>query len=102
VANEGYVLNKRCFWDLVRIRYGWDLSRLPETCECGSKSSIEHGLSCKKGGFISLRHNQLRNLTARLMQETCRDVRIEPSLQKLTGKAFGERNANTADEARVK
>ena len=25
---------------------------------------MDYALSCKKGGFISLRHNQIRNLTA--------------------------------------
>ena len=101
IKSEGYVLNKQCFWDLIRIRYGWHLSRIPETCECGSKFSIEHGISCKKGGFVSLRHNQLRNITARLLQETCRDIRVEPCLQHLTGETFAENTANTSDEARV-
>ena len=77
IKTEGYVLNKQSFWDLIHIRYGWELSRLPMTCECGSTFNIQHALSCKKGGFISIRHNHLRKLTARLLQETCRDVCIE-------------------------
>ena len=31
----------------------------------------------------------------------CRDVRIEPTLQKLTGEQFEQRAANTSDEARL-
>ena len=71
LAEEGYHLTKQNFWDLIRFRYGWQLSRLPGTCECGSSFSIDHALSCKKGGFISLRHNEIRNVTANLLSEFC-------------------------------
>ena len=29
IADEGYELNKELFWDLIRIRYGYQLKRLP-------------------------------------------------------------------------
>ena len=99
--DEGYMLNKQEFWDLVNIRYGWPLSRTPRTCACGSNFNIEHALTCKKGGFITLRHNRLRNITASLLKELCHDVRFEPTLQKLTGEQFEQRAANTSDEARL-
>ena len=101
LKDEGYVLNKRNFWDLIKIRYGWQLSRLPENCECGSKFTIDHALSCKKGGFVTLRHNQIRNITACLLKEVCHDVRIEPPLQQLTGENLHERISIKTDEARV-
>ena len=87
IKDEGYVLNKQCYWDL---RFGWNLTRLPESCECGTNFTIDHALSCKKGGFVSLRHNKNRNITASLLRETCEDVRIEPCLQHLTGETFEE------------
>ena len=43
LKDEGYVVNKQSFWDLIRIRYGWELSRLPDknkTCECGRNTSL--------------------------------------------------------------
>ena len=101
LETEGYVLNKQLFWDLVRIRYGWELNKLPEKCACGSNFDLQHALSCKKGGFISIRHNQIRNITASLLNETCKDVRIEPTLQKLTGENLQARTANVSDEARL-
>ena len=101
LKDEGYILNKQTFWDLIRIRYGWELLRLPENCECGSKFSVEHALSCKKGGFITLRHNQIRNLTAGLLKEVCHDVCIEPRLQQLTGESLIERSANKSADARL-
>ena len=85
IADEGYDLHKELFWDLIRIRYGYQLNRLPTTCECGSKFNLQHALSCKKGGFVSLRHNELRNVIALLLKTVCKDVVVEPSLQPLTG-----------------
>ena len=93
------MLNKQELLDLVNIRYGWPLSRTPRTCACGSNFKIEHALTCKKGGFITLRHNRQRSITASLLKEVCHDVRIEPTLQKLNGKQFEQRTANTSNEA---
>ena len=44
-------------------------------------------LTCKmkKGGYVTLRHNSLRDLLAKLMEEICKDVVIEPPLLPLTG-----------------
>ena len=39
---------------------------------------IEHALSCAKGGFPILRHNEIRDITADLLTEVCHDVRVEP------------------------
>ena len=62
---------------------------------------MDHALSCKKGGFISLRHNQIRDLTANLLKTICHDVLIEPTLQELTGESLHERTANITDDARL-
>ena len=74
------------FWDLLRIRYGWAISRLPKKCSSGESFDLNHALSCKKGGFITIRHIHIQNITtASLMKEVCHDVRVEPLLQKLIG-----------------
>ena len=101
LEDEGYVITKQLFWDLIRIRYGWELLRLPETCVCGSKFNLQHALSCKKGGFVTIRHNQIRNITAKLLNEICSDVQLEPQLQKLSGEQFEARTANKSEEARL-
>ena len=36
LKEEGYIVNKQCFFDLIRIRYGWQLDRIPSKGECGS------------------------------------------------------------------
>ena len=51
-------------------------------------------MSCKKGGFITIRHNDLRDLNANLLTEVCKDVDIEPHLLPVTGETFDNRTAN--------
>ena len=68
IKEEGYTINKNCFWDLLRIRHGWQLQRFPTTCECGARFTVDHALLCKIGGFISIFHNQIRDLTANLLK----------------------------------
>ena len=76
---EGYMLDKQEFWDLVNIRCGRPFPRTPRTCLCGNKFNIEHALTCKKREFITLCHNRLSNITVTLLKEVCHDVRIEPT-----------------------
>ena len=79
--------------DLVRMRYNWALSKLPSVCECGMKFDLTHALSSKKGRFASLRHNHIRNITTSLLTEVCKDLRVEPLLQQLTGESFQHHTA---------
>jgi len=57
-------------------------------------------MTCKKGGFISCRHNEIRDILAKLLDEVCRDVDIEPALLPLTGENFNK-TSNSTNEARL-
>ena len=52
-------------------------------------------------GIPTLRHNDLRDLTADLMSEVCPNVCTEPELQPLSGEVLHGRSANCQDGARV-
>ena len=54
----------------------------------------------QKNGFVSLRHNLVRNITLSLLIEVCEDVRVEPQLQPLTGESFNPSIA-TGNEVRL-
>ena len=99
--DSGYILTKQEFWDALNLRFNWPLSRLPSKCACGGNFDLSHAFSCKKGGFISSRHNLLRNMTASLLGEVCKDVCIEPELSTLSGETLIPKSANTSDEARL-
>ena len=100
LKEEGFVLNKREFFDAVTIRYRWQLKRLPLNCACGKPFEMNHAMTCMKGGFIHRRHDQIRDIFAKLLDEVAWDVRIEPPLQPLTGEALLA-SANQEDEARL-
>ena len=97
----GYSLNKREFRDAIRIRYGWEIPDLPKTCVCGTRNNIEHTLDCKRGGYVSLRHNDLRDTEAQLLKEIACDVRIEPELQDITENIQLSSGSNLASGARL-
>ena len=78
ISDQGYDLNNQQFLDCVCLHYGWRLTNIPSTCSCGSKMEIRHAMSCKKRGFITIRHNDLRDLTANVLTGLCEDVDIEP------------------------
>ena len=72
----------------MKIRYGWSVSQLSTQCICGAENKVQHVLSCKKDGFITLRHNHIRNVTTELLSQVTKDVKIEPVLQSLTNEVL--------------
>ena len=59
-----------------------------------------HVLTCKKGGYVSLRNNSLRDGIANIMLEVCNDVVTEPTLLPTNPNNFNPR-VNTAEETRL-
>ena len=76
----GYSLNKAEFRDSICLRYNWRIQNVHNFCACGAKNDIDHALVCKKGGYVTFRHNALRDAEAELLREVSRDVRTEPLL----------------------
>ena len=77
------------------------LSDLPSKCVCGEKYTVSHALSCKKGGFVALRHDSVRNLLTSFLGKVCTNVEVEPQLQPLNNERFNLRSAVTSPEARL-
>ena len=101
IAEHGFSLHKGDFRDALCLRYDWKPKGLPSRCVCDKAFTVEHSLSCPRGGFPSLRHNELRDITAKCMSEVCHNVGVEPPLQPLTGEAMSYRTANIEDGARL-
>ena len=103
IEEFGFTLHKGAFHDALALRYDWQPSRCPSNCACGTKFTVDHSLSCPKGGFPSIRHNEIRDLTANLLTEICHNVCIEPDLQPITGEVLTCTGAtsNTQDGARL-
>ena len=54
---------------------------------------------CHTGSFPTIRHNEIRDITASLLTEVCHNVATEPPLQPLSGEILNHRTANTEDGA---
>ena len=74
IKEHGFCLHKGAFIDAMALRYGWSPLKTPTHCACGAPFIVDHLLSCPRGGFPSLRHTEIRDLTAKLLTEVCNDV----------------------------
>ena len=82
----GFLLNKQEFHDALALRYNLVLSTLDrhKQCICGKPNNVDHCLTCKLGGYVSLRHDSLKRTTGDLLKQVCKDVEEEPSLLNIT------------------
>ena len=101
IKRHGFTLTKGEFRDGIHLRYNWLPQRLPSSCSCGSEFSVSHALSCPTGGFPTLRHNEVRDVTASLLKRVANNVTVEPHLQQVTGEQFCLRSTIKEDQARL-
>ena len=99
LQSMGYVLNKQEFRDGLCLRYGWKIPNTPSFCACKTKNSVDHTLNCKRGGYVTMRHNNIRDFEASLLREICKDVKVEPML--LPVGETTTRSSNLAEKARL-
>ena len=91
----------RIQFDALALRYNFGIKDAARKCVCGSDNSINHSLICKRGGYVSLRHNSLRDVLAELLETAgCKDVTTEPLLIPVNGRELPA-GANKADGARL-
>ena len=101
IRAKGFQLNKQEFKDALALRYGWKIEDLPDICPCEKEFTPDHAMVCPKGGFISIRHDEVRDLTYEMLKEVCKYVTKEPSLQPLSGETFKYKTTNIQNSARV-
>ena len=76
------------FRDVIALRYGWTPEEILVECVCGKPFIIKHALSSQRGGFPTLRHNEVRGLTPSLLSEVCPNVAVEHALHELSGESL--------------
>lgn len=62
----GFSLHNNAFVDALALRYGWIPKCVAVFCVYGSLFTVEHVLSCTRGGFTTLYQN---DVTANLPTE---------------------------------
>ena len=98
---HGFTLSKSEFRDALDLRWNRLPPRLPSSCSCGQQFTVCHALSCPLGGFPSIRHNVLRDITARLLKRVSYQVAVESHLQPFSGEQLRYRSAIADDQARL-
>ena len=99
----GFLLNKQEFFDAISLRYNLTLSTANRStiCVCGKPNDINHTLTCKIGGYVSLRHNSVRDTVAELLGSVCKDVETEPPLLSVPHTLPLPNGTNRQDGARL-
>ena len=100
LADFGFSLSKSEFRDALHLRYCWTPPRLPASFVCGQAFTVGHALACSHGGYLGLRHNEVRDLLGEVLDETCVSVSLEPALKPLDGEQLAP-TANSSESARV-
>ena len=101
LREQGFDLNKEQFRDALSLRYNIPLEGLPSTCACGDTFNVVHALSCKKGGFVAMRHDSIRDILTSFLGKVCKDVQSEPHLIPLENEVLHLNTANRSEEARL-
>ena len=80
-AVNGNSLGNQEFQDAARMRYAMVPINLPEKCDgCGAKFTLEHANSCKHGGLIIGRHDEIQRELSTIAAMALREsaVRAKP------------------------
>ena len=79
MARHHFDLTPQEFRDALAIRYKKPLLHIPPNCDgCGSVFDLAHALSCRKGGLVIQRHNEIRDAFGDLSALAWSMVRREP------------------------
>ena len=63
IEEHGFAIHKSDFCDALAWRYGWRPKAMPITCViCGKPKYVDHALSCPRGGYVIMRHNEVRDI----------------------------------------
>ena len=101
LREQGFDLNKEQFWDALSLRYNIPLEGLPNTSACGDTFIVAHALSCKKGGFVAMQHDNIRDILTSFLGKVCKDVQSEPHLIPLENEVLHLNMANRSEEAHL-
>ena len=70
----------------MAIRYKKPLLNVPDICDgCGLPFTLEHALSCRKGGLVVARHNEIRDIIGDMASLVWSNVIREPVIREASG-----------------
>ena len=99
LREQRFDLNKEQFRAALSLRYNIPLEGLPSTCACEDSFNVPHALSCKKGWFVAMPHDNIKDTLTSLLGKVYKDVQSEPHLIPLENKVLQLKTANRSEEA---
>jgi len=90
---NGNILSMEEFRDNIRLRYNLAPLDMPRHCDgCGERMTVEHALSCKKGGLVHIRHDDVASEFANLCRHATSSSRVqrEPCIHSSAGRSNRE------------
>ena len=84
IPRRGFRLSAQSFRDALAGRFGLELLPLREKCTCAGAPPFTraHAMSCNKAGYLTARHNEVRNLIGALAKEVTSEVANDPVIRK--------------------
>ena len=69
LSKHGFDLTTTEFRDGIALRYTSEATDIPALCPHGIEVSLTHALHCARGGYSRLRHNEIRDVFADLIDD---------------------------------
>ena len=88
IDDHGFFLHNGDFRDALCLCYGWPVAGLPHKCCCGSVFSIDHTRTCHKGGYPSIRHNEIQDVSSNFLSEVVPTFVLNQSFSLLVENPF--------------
>ena len=99
ISAQRRYMSKNEFQDALSLRYGMQIKGVALKCACGDTNTTIHANNCKLGGYVTRRHDAMRNFLQQKAAIVYNDTEIEPHLQETETHAMQQR-ANPQDKSR--
>lgn len=87
--------------DSFLVQYNILLKYLTSRYPCRTVFDIEHALFTKRGEWITLCHNEFRNVTVQELTKVCCHVRIKPQPKLLAEEVLHHHSTNATNDTKV-
>ena len=87
IAAQRRYLLKNEFQEALRLRFGMKIEGVALKCACGYTNTTIHANNCKVGGYVTRRHDVMRNFLQQKAAIVNNDTEIEPHMQETNNHA---------------
>ena len=73
---------------------------MPSHCVCSESFTVYHRLTCSHEGYLGMQHSEVGDLLGHMLDETCPNVSLEPTLQPLSDEVLPASAISTRSSSR--